>query len=262
VILANGCSRSPEARDEFLARFEEKKFAISVGSLKAYARERPHSDRLLERCWELIEKPIDRNDRLEEQAEVVMLLREQFPQRRDVEARFRERFEKERTGDRALLLALYAPESLKSVAWSKTPLEIATEHRAWATATHMSAALDTPRDFISVVKAVVMRSSFTRWDMQPVANVAVLERVSREEELASLFEDWLQVGTEGTLVASAARYLAAAGQLSPKGRALGITALEKYIGAPIPLAVYDPIGARVRSASTCLMDALSDEAGQ
>jgi hypothetical protein len=126
----------------------------------------------------------------------------------------------------------------------------------------MSAALDTPRDFISVVKAVVMRSSFTRWDMQPVANVAVLERVSREEELASLFEDWLQVGTEGTLVASAARYLAAAGQLSPKGRALGITALEKYIGAPIPLAVYDPIGARVRSASTCLMDALSDEAGQ
>lgn len=256
-ILSVAPSASPAARAAFIAFAERGEIPRTPRALRALAAERPRSNLLLARCWDTLDSRDQRNDSAMVSAEVGVILRDHFLDDAGVHQQLVERFKANPVITTALPLAVFAPESDEL----QFPIEIESldsELADWTLAIQLAACRSDSTYFCELLEAMVTRRLRTQFDAQQIANQAVEERLQRDSALVNLMSARIGEHVHPSTSGSFARYLAAAGKLSPevRGRALE---LLRALGTKqrLPVAGYDVITDQWRAARATLLDAVS-----
>lgn len=256
-ILSVAPSASPAARAAFIAFAERGEIPRTPRALRALAAERPRSNLLLARCWDTLDSRDQRNDSAMVGAEVGVILRDHFLDDAGVHQQLVERFKANPVITTALPLAVFAPDSEEL----QFPIEIESldsELADWTLAIQLAACRSDSTYFCELLEAMVTRRLRTQFDAQQIANQAVEERLQRDSALVNLMSARIGEHVHPSISGSFARYLAAAGKLSPevRGRALD---LLRALGTKqqLPVAGYDVITDQWRAARATLLDAVS-----
>jgi len=258
-ILSTAPSASPAARTAFLALADRGEIPLTPRALRALASERPRSELLLARCWDLLESDDHRNDRAMVCAEVGLVLRDNFSDNQGVRHRLIERFKRLRVTATAIPLAIFAPDAQEISEF----IDIDTIGRSfgdWTVAVHVAAFHADSVSFCKLLEAMISRRNRSQFDAQLITNLAVDERLQRDPELASLMGTRIVKDIDASISGSFARYLAVAGKLSPEPRDRILDALRTFgINQRLPVAGYDAIADQWRAIRATLLDAVFAE---
>lgn len=256
-ILSAAPGASSAARTAFLALADSGEIPCTPHALRSLAAERPRSDILLSRCWAALDSSDYRNDRAMMNAEVGLILRENFSGDEPVRLRLVERFKAAPSVVTAIPLAVFAPES------EELPLlidgtDLGHEFGYWTTATHVAASRADSATFCKVLEAMLTRQRRSQFDAQQITNLAVVERLGWDSELEGLLSARIEIDVDPSISGSFARYLAAAGKLAPEARSRAFDLLQE-LGAnqQVPVAGYDAISDQWRALRITLLDAVS-----
>src|SRR5690606_13254798 len=110
-ILSAAPTASQAARESFVALAELGEIPRTSRALRALASVHPGSDLLLARCLDALECDENNNGNAMANAEVALILREQFSGDDVVRQRLVSRFEAKPTTATAIALAIFAPEA-------------------------------------------------------------------------------------------------------------------------------------------------------
>lgn len=256
-ILSAAPGASPAARATFLALAERGEIPRTPHALRALAAERPHSDLLLARCWDALDSPHDGNDRAMSNADVGLILRDNFSGDPDVRQRLVERFKKTPVTATAIPLAIFAPDA-EELPFSSDFAAFGHELADWAVGVHVAACRVDSAAFCRLLEAMVTRRSRTQFDAQQITNLAVEERLQRDSEVEGLLSGRIREDVSPSISGSFARYLAAAGKLGPDARGRALDLLQAFrANQRLPTAGYDAIADQWRAARATLLDAVS-----
>lgn len=256
-ILSAAPGASPAARAAFLALAERGEIPLTAHALRALAAERPRSDLLLARCWGALDNRDHRNDRAMTNADVALILREHFYCDSGVRQRLVERFKKTPFTATAIPLAVFAPDA------EELPLPtdfdtLGRDFADWTVAVHVAACRADSAAFCKLLEAMVTRRWRSQFDAQQIANLAIEERLQRDSELEGLLSAKIEKDVHPSISGSFARYLAAAGKLSPESRGRALDLLEAFrTSQRLPVAGYDAIADQWRAARATLLDSVS-----
>lgn len=256
-ILSATPGASPSARAAFLALAERGEIPHTPRALRALAVERPHSDLLLARCWDTLDSRDSHNDRAMVNADVGLILREHFSGDVGVRQRLIERVRKTPGTATAIPLAIFAPDAEEL----RLPNDLgALGHKFtdWTVAVHVTAHRADSAAFCKLLEAMVTRQWHSQFDAQQITNLAVEERLQRDSELEALLIARIGTDVNPSISGSFARYLAAAGKLSPEARGRALDLLQEFgTNQRLPVAGYDAIADQWRAARATLLDAVS-----
>lgn len=256
-ILSAAPSASPAARAAFLALAERGEIPRTPQALRILATERPHSELLLTRCWETLDRREHRNDRAMDNAEVGLILRDHFSDDMDVRQQLLERFKKTRRTATAIPLAIFAPDA-EELPFPIDFDSLGHEFTDWTVAVHVAACRADSVDFCRLLEAMVTRRQRSQFDAQQITNLAVEERLQWDSELEGLLSARIGKGVNPSISGSFARYLAAAGKLSPEARNRALDLLQEFgSNQRLPVAGYDAIADQWRATRATLLDAVS-----
>jgi hypothetical protein len=254
-ILSAAPGASPAARAAFLALAERGEIPRTPHALRALAAERPRSALLLARCWDTLDSRDNRNDRAMVNAEVAIILRDHFPGDAGVRHRLVERFKKTPATVTRIPLAIFAPDA------EELPLPIdfdalGHEFADWTVAVHVAACRADSAAFCKLLEAMVTRRWRSQFDAQQITNLAVEGRLQRDADLECLLSARIEKDVNPSVSGSFARYLAAAGKLSPASRGRALDLLAAFgTSQRLPVAGYDAIADQWRAARATLLDA-------
>lgn len=256
-VLSAAPGSSPAARAAFLALAERGEIPLTPQALRALAAERPRSDLLLARCWDTLDSHNYRNDRAMSNADVGLILRDQFFGNAGVREGLVDRFKKAPRAATAISLAIFAPGA------EELPLHLDFEALGhdfadWTVAVHVAAFRADSAAFCRLLEAMVMRSWHSQFDAQQTTNLAVEERLRRDSELEGLLSERIRRDVNPSISGSFARYLAAAGKFRPEARARALDLLQAFgANQRLPIAGYDAIADQWRAVRATLLDAAS-----
>ena len=256
-ILSVAPGASPAARVAFLALAEDSEMPLTSHALRALAAERPRSDLLLARCWDMLDSRNHDNYDAVNSGNVALILREHFPGNAGVRQRLVERFVKWRTTANAMPLAIFAPDAEEL----SLPFDLAALGREladWTVAVHVAAFRADSTAFCDLLEAMVTRRRRTSFDAQQIANLAVEERLQRDPELEDLLTARIMVDVDPDISGSFARYLATAGKLGSQARGRVLDLLRALATSQrLPISGYDAIADQQRAVRATLLDAVS-----
>ncbi|MBV7527257.1 NACHT domain-containing protein [Pseudomonas sp. PDM29] len=256
-ILSAAPGASPEARATFLALAEHDEIPRTPHALRALAAERPGSNILLARCLDTLDKGDSYNNRAMINANVGLILREHFPGDPEVRQRLVERLQRRPYVATAVPLAIFAPESQEL----RKTIDLAVlghEFADWTVAVHVAAYQANSASFCELLEAMVTRPRRSQFDAQQFTNIAIEERLQRDQELQDLMGGKICIEINPSISGSFARYLAAAGKLNPKARSKALELLDAFGSSQrLPIAGYDAIADQLRAARATLLDAVS-----
>jgi hypothetical protein len=156
----------------------------------------------------------------------------------------------------AVPLAIFAPESQEL----RKNIDLAAlghEFGDWTVAVHVAAYQADSASFCELLEAMVTRPRRSQFDAQQFTNLAIGERLQRDEELQSLMDGKICIEINPSISGSFARYLAAAGKLTPKARSKALELLETFgSNQRLPIAGYDAVADKWRAARATLLDAV------
>ncbi|MBB3862206.1 hypothetical protein GGQ88_003504 [Novosphingobium hassiacum] len=259
-VLAAAPWRSVEAQRAFLDLFERGDEGASVDALRAYAQLRPSTDALLNACLKSLEMKPTRHSADEHQLLIAQLLREQFPDHDTITEHLVTRLEHSRTVQDACLVAIYAPDRLRTFKPRRSLLDIGVQDQEWASALLIGAGVSPTTELVELLDGSFSRTSFNRWDRPESANLAVYERLQRDNSAVEAVRMWIDC--EGPLerFVNAARFLASAGRLDHEAREKVNKRLDSLLGSSqLPIAIFDGVAGRRRSASIALYYALQGD---
>ncbi|MES2045278.1 MAG: NACHT domain-containing protein [Pseudomonadota bacterium] len=256
-ILSRAPGASRAARRAFLDFADTDVLPRTPSALRALAAEAPASKLLLDRCFAALGAGEHSNDRTSKEAEIGLILRAQFPGNAEVRDRLTERFERFRSVRSIAALAVFDPGA-PALPRSFNLRDLGQEFGDWAPALHIAGRHADATSFLALVEAMITRAWRSQFDAQAITNVAVEERLARDAELVRLFSNRIEAPTDPSVSASMARYLASAGTFQPESRARAsdLVALLKR-NQRVPVAAYDAVGDRWRTARVILLDAIS-----
>ena len=254
-ILSAAPGASPAARVAFLALAESGNIPRTPQALRALAAERPRSDVLLARCWDTLSNDSMRNDCALINAYVGLILRDHFSNDAGVRQRLVEEFRKTPCTATAITLSIFAPDA-EVLPHPIDIDELGHEFADWTAAVHVAAWRADSAEFCRLLEAMVTRRWRSRFDAQQITNIAVEERLLRDSELEDLLSTRIAKDVNPSISGSFARYLAAAGRLSPTARAKTLDLLQAFgSNQRLPLAGYDAIADQWRATRATLLDA-------
>lgn len=240
-----------------LALAERGEIPRTPQALHVLAAERPHSNLLLARCWDMLNSRDHRNDRTMENANVGLILREHFSDDADVRQQLVERFKKTPCTATAIPLAIFAPDA-KELLFSIDFDTLGHDFADWTVAVHLAACRANSADFCRLLEAMVTRRWRSEFDAQQITNLAVEERLQRDSELEALLSARIGQEVNPSISGSFARYLAAAGKLSLEARDRVVDLLQALsANQRLPIAGYDAISDQWRAVRATLLDAVS-----
>lgn len=256
-ILSASPGASDASRTAFLAFAEVGEIPLTPRALQALAAERPRSDLLLARCWDALDERDSRNDRAMVNAEVGLILREHFSGEAAVRQRLAARLEQSPDIVTAIPLAIFSPDAEEL----SLPVDFDALGHAfadWTAAVHIAASRSDSAAFCKLLEAMVTRRRRSNFDAQQITNLAVEERLRRDSKLEGLLTARIGKDVHPSVSGSFARYLAAAGKLSPEARGKALELLQAFgTGQRLPVAGYDAIADQWRAARATLLDAVS-----
>lgn len=256
-ILSVAPGASPAARAAFLAFAERGEIPLTPQALRALATERPRSDLLLARCWDVLEQRDRRNDQAMINAEIGLILRENFSGDTSVRQRLVEWFKKTQVTKAAIPLAIFAPDA-KELPFPIDFDRLGHEFADWTVAVHVAASRADNNAFCKLLEAMVTRRWHSRFDAQQISNLAVNDRLQQDVELECVLSARIGKDVEPSINGSFIRYLAAAGKLSPEVRCSALELLQIYgTNQRLPVAGYDAISDQWRAVRATLLDAVS-----
>jgi len=256
-ILSTAPNASPASRAAFLRLAERADFPRTPNAIRALAAEIPRSDLLLTLCLNTLQDRDHRNDRAAANAEVALVLRDQFPNNIDVRRRLLERWHQVRSMEAAIALAIYAPDA------EELPLVVDLKlldrtFADWTVAIHVAARRADSEEFCRISEAMATRRFHSQFDAQPITNLAIDERLQRDSEVRQLFVARINGASAPSVSGSFARYLAAAGALSVDAHASAVELLRELgTNQRLPVAGYDAVSHRWRAVRATLLDAIS-----
>ncbi len=255
-ILAAAPGSSPAARSAFLKMAESGALNKDIKSIRALAAERPRSDALIKLCWDVLEKTDYGNNKASNNAEIAIILREQFPNDIGVQERLSSIYKKSPSNVTAVTLAVYSPSAM--IIPSPSIEELGQDFCDWTIALHISAFRSDSNEFLTLLEAMLTSKFIRIFEAQKITNLAVLERLRRDPELEMLLCSKLRSDVDRSIYGSFARYLAAAGKFD-QGVREAVTGLLRITaeGQSLPLAGYDAIADEWRCTRSTLLDALS-----
>lgn len=257
-VLSAAPSASPEARAAFLRMAEDGTMPLTTTALRSLAAERPRSSLLLERCWQGLDRRSHTNDYPNVCAEIALLLSTEFPGDLAIRASLEEAYVQSPFTDKAIALAVFAPES-EVLPLPSEPKEL-RQFGDLAAAMHAIGARGDTAVFLTFLDAMVTRGFHTQYDGQHIINIAVTRRIQRDEDLQARLTDRLATAVHPSIVGSNARQLATAGRLGTEGRVHANAALARAIEKrQVPIVGYDAVGDRWRTLRATLLDALQSE---
>ncbi|MGY4534623.1 hypothetical protein ACVW0Y_003765 [Pseudomonas sp. TE3786] len=255
-ILSAVPGASPAARAAFLAVAERGEMPCTPQALRALAGELPRSALLLERCWDALDLKNRGNDQAMIRAEIGLILREHFPNNETVRTQLIKRFRAAANTATAIPLAIYDPEAeeLDLVKEIGVPNRFAD----WALAIQVAAHRADSVDFCEAVEVMLTRERCTEFDAQQISNQAIELRLQRDPHLVELMSKKLDASVDPSISGSFARYLAAAGKLSPEARVKTLELLRGFsANQSLPVAGYDAISDQWRAVRASLLDAVA-----
>ncbi|NMF98207.1 NACHT domain-containing protein [Aromatoleum toluolicum] len=256
-ILSAAPGASPAARAAFLALAERGEIPRTPRALHALAAERPRSDLLLARCWDTLDSRDHSNDRAMVNADVGLILRNQFSGDIGVRQRLVERYKNTPVTTTAIPLAIFAPDAEEL----PFPIEfdaLGREFADWTVAVHVAACRADNATFCRLLAAMVTRRWRSEFDAQQITNLAVEERLQRDAELEGMLSMRIGKDVNPSISGSFARYLAASGKLSPETRGKALDLLRVLgMNQRLPVAGYDAIADQWRTVRATLLDAVS-----
>lgn len=256
-ILSAAPASSPSARAAFLSIAEHGEFPLTPQALYALAAARPHSDLLRERCLDVLDKREPRNDSAMINADVGLILRDHFPGDSNVRQSLVERYLKTRIISAAIPLAIFAPDA-EELPFPDNFEALGRHFADWALAVHVAAGRADSAFFCQLLEAMVTRRWRSKFDAQLTINLAIEERLKRDEELERLLSDRIGTGIAPSISGSFARFLAAAGKLNPDARSRALNLLQEFAtNQRLPIIGYDAITDKWRAARVTLLDAVS-----
>ncbi len=256
-ILSAAPGASPEALAAFLVLAERGEIPRTPRALRALAAERPRSDLLLTRCLEALDSRDSGNGQAMVNAEIGLILRDQFAGDLAVRQLLVDRFTAKPSALTAIILAIFAPEA------EVLPLitdfnSLGRDFGDWAAVVHIAARRADSATFCALLEAVVTRARHLQFDAQPIINLAVEERLQSDTELEGLLAGRIEGDSHPSMSGSFARYLAAAGKLGPETRCKTLDLLQA-LGRDqrLPTAGYDALADQWRALRATLLDAVS-----
>jgi hypothetical protein len=260
-ILSAAPSASPAARSAFLELAELGDTPQTPNALRALAIERPASELLLARCWDVLDRDNQTNDQASINGDVALILRDHFPNNLTVRERLADRFKKNPTIANALPLAIFSPGA-EELAFPTNPETHSANFSYWAVAMHVAAHRADSETFCILLESMVCRQRRSQFDGQHITNLAVEERLLRDKNLEQLLRARITRQVDPNISGSFARYLAAAGRLDLETRSQILDLLE-FFGSTqrMPVVAYDAIADKLRAVRTTLLDAVSAELG-
>lgn len=254
-ILSAAPGASTAARAAFLTLAERGEIPLTPRVLHALAVERPHSDLLLERCMDMLKRRDHRNSDAMTNADIGLILRDHFSGDVGVRQKLLERFQKTPGIPTAVPLAIFAPDA------KELHLDLGSlgrEFGDWTVAVHIAAYRVNSAEFCELLEAMVTRRLRSQFDAQQVTNVAVEERLQRDVDLEGLLTAKIEKDVNPSTSGSFARYLAAAGKLSPDAHIRSRDLLDALGSSQrLPVAGYDAIADQWRAVRATLLDAVS-----
>jgi energy-coupling factor transporter ATP-binding protein EcfA2 len=255
IVRAPDASRA--ARRAFLDFADADALPRTPRTLRALAAEAPASKLLLDRCLAALDTEDHRNDRTATEAEIGLILRAEFAGNAEVRNRLTERFERHRSVRTITALAVFDPGAA-ALPRSIDLRDLGHEFGDWVPALHIAGRRADAASFTALVEAMITRAWRSQFDAQSVVNFAVEERLARDAELVTLFSARIDATTDPSISASMARYLASAGTFQSESRARASDLVAQLAREQrIPVAAYDAVADRWRTARATLLDALS-----
>ncbi|MBB5720194.1 energy-coupling factor transporter ATP-binding protein EcfA2 [Stakelama sediminis] len=255
-ILARAPGASAAARRAFLDYADADALPPTPQALRALAAEAPASRLLLDRCLAALDAQEHSNARTAAEAEIGLILRTEFPGNEEVRDRLTERFKKSPSANSVAALAVFDPDA-PALPQSFDPEHFGHELADWALGLQIAGRRADATTFGTLVQAMIARRWRSQFDAQAIANIAVEERLARDTDVVALFKGWIETAIDPSISASAARYLAAAGTFDADSRSrVGVLVAELTRVQQLPVAAYDAVAARWRTARAALLDAL------
>lgn len=256
-ILSASPGASPAARVAFLALAERGEIPPTPQALRALAAERPRSDLLLACCWDMLDSRDRHNGRAMINADVGLFLRDHFSGDAGVRHQLVERFKATPITMTAIPLAIFAPDA-EDLPFPIDFDVLGHEFADWTVAVHVAAYRADSATFCKLLEAMATRPRRTQFDAQQITNLAVEERLQRDSKLEGLMSARIEKDVNPSISGSFARYLAAAGKLSPEVRSRALELLETFrISQRLPVAGYDAISDQWRAVRATLLDAVT-----
>ncbi|MDX1296733.1 MAG: NACHT domain-containing protein [Pseudomonas sp.] len=256
-ILSAAPSASPAARAAFIELSERGEIPRTPHALRMLAAERPRSDLLLARCWDMLDSRDRHNDRAMVNADVGLILRDHFAGDSGVRQRLIERFQESPVTATAIPLAIFAPDA-EDLPLSLNFDVLGHEFADWTVAVHVAAYRADSTAFCKLLEAMVTRQWRSQFDAQQITNLVIVERLQRDSELEGLLSARIGKDVNPSISGSFARYLAAAGKLSPEANGRALDLLQAFgTNQRLPVAGYDAIADQWRAARATLLDAVT-----
>jgi energy-coupling factor transporter ATP-binding protein EcfA2 len=255
-ILASSPNASAAAQERFVDYAERDAIPRTPAALRGLATVQPGGELLLRRCLQAIDAPDSRNDRASDNAEIALLLRNEFPDDASIRREIETRFEARPFVALAAALAVYHPGSdmLGDIDLTRHDREFGY----WIVAAHLAAHRSDTVSFVDTVRSMVLRRMHSQFDGQGIVNEAVERRVRADVDAVGLLEATIREDVDPSLAASASRYLGSAGALSDNARHQCTDLLRALgTGCSVPVACFDAVADRWRTARATIFDALS-----
>lgn len=256
-VLSVAPSASPAARAAFLELAEADLLPATPEAMRALAVERPRSALLRDRCIAALDSKDRGNDRAMINAEIALTLRDHFPGDPVVNGRLIERLKPFPSGEAALVLSIFDPDT-EALTVPEDRDDLDGNFGAWAAAVHLGARRLEAEGFCNLIAAMLTRPYRNEFDAQTIINLAIGERLQTDTVLEQLMVERLHSETIPTVSGSFARYLAAAGRLSPDARDRTMALLRQAgENCLLPVAGFDAVSEEWRAVRATLLDAVS-----
>jgi energy-coupling factor transporter ATP-binding protein EcfA2 len=256
-ILSVAPGASPAARAAFIALAERGMIPRTSQALRALAAVRPRSDLLLARCLDLLNTQEARNDQPIVNAEIGIILREQFPDDTAVRQCLIDQFTASPSTSSAITLAVFAPDA-ETLPLITNASQVGRQFGEWTVAIYSASRRVDAQTFCALLEAMLMRPWRHQFDAQPISNLAIDERLQSDPELQSLLAARIAIDVHPSISGSFARYLAAAGKLNSESRRNSLFLLQA-LGRDqrLPTAGYDAFADQWRATRATLLDAVT-----
>ncbi|MDH6268210.1 energy-coupling factor transporter ATP-binding protein EcfA2 [Rhizobium sp. SG_E_25_P2] len=258
--LAPYVASNPSASQDFLEWCRTAK-SLGPSSLKALAELYPGNDILYRHVWNVLENSGHYRDYAPVNVVAAAeILRDQFRTDDSIE-KIRRLFREDNDVVRALPLAIVAPGDPMLRDRQIAIIDIGKEYHDWLSAVVLSAHLDDAAEFCRIVYAMSERNVYPGRQGQEGMTKAIVERLARDEQAASILNQSLQSPLSAKAFAATAMALVAAGLLDPAGHMIcyGKMVEEHRRDGP-PLAVLDIMRDETKSFAHLLMDIVQTRA--
>ncbi|MEQ8743608.1 NACHT domain-containing protein [Parasphingorhabdus sp.] len=259
-MLCAAPNASTAAKRAFLELAEKDELPKTSRAIRALAELKPGSDLLRASCFNVLSAGERNNRSVLVNAEVGLVLREQFADDSTVPSRLTQQKGFGVSVAATIPLAVYDPGHTEL---PNFPFGEAMQHQfgAWALGAVIAGKTANTEEFCRFTAAMVTRNWHREFDAQQFANRAIISRLREDDETVTAFESWISIDADPSVSGSAARYLVAAGLLKAESKE-GINSLsdEARNGQQLPIAGFDPIAEEWRALRATLLDALAGAA--